>query len=41
MFYIIEMLVNKIRDILNKGTKEVYYVNGSENLPAPLTKERG
>ncbi|MBQ7116791.1 MAG: RNA polymerase sporulation sigma factor SigE [Clostridia bacterium] len=40
MFYIIEMLVNKIRDILNKGTKEVYYVNGSENLPAPLTKER-
>ncbi len=40
MFYIIEKLLKKIRNVLKIDTNGVYYVNGSENLPAPLTKER-
>lgn len=40
MFYILEKIIRKIENIFLRGSNEVYYVNGSENLPAPLTKER-
>lgn len=40
MFFIIEKVLRKIEKILSRGTGKVYYVNGSENLPAPLTKEK-
>ncbi len=42
MFYILEKILRKIDEKLFRRTEseEVYYVNGSENLPAPLTKER-
>lgn len=40
MFALIEKILGKIERLF-KGTSDgVYYVNGSENLPAPLTKER-
>ena len=40
MFFIIEKVLRKIEKFLSRGTGKVYYVNGSENLPAPLTKEK-
>lgn len=40
MFYILEKIIGRIEKIFFKQENEVYYVNGSENLPAPLTKER-
>ncbi len=40
MFYILEKIIAKIERMLLKEESSVYYVNGSENLPAPLTKER-
>ncbi len=40
MFYIIEKIIRIAEKIFRKDYAEVYYVNGSENLPAPLTKER-
>ena len=40
MFYIIDKLIKIITDRLNRKVEEVYYINGAENLPAPLTKER-
>lgn len=40
MFYILEKIIKEIEKRLFRRSDEVYYVNGSENLPAPLTKER-
>ena len=40
MFYIIEKLLRRIEGFFYREGKSVYYVNGSENLPAPLTKEK-
>ncbi len=40
MFYIIEKIIKLIERKLIRDKSDVYYVNGSENLPAPLTKER-
>ncbi len=40
MFYILEKIIGKLEKIFIRQNDEVYYVNGSENLPAPLTKER-
>ena len=40
MFYIIENIIKLIERKLRRDKSDVYYVNGSENLPAPLTKER-
>ena len=40
MFYILEKIISSLRRFFSDETTEVYYVNGSENLPAPLTKEK-
>jgi RNA polymerase sporulation-specific sigma factor len=42
MFYIFERIFTVIEKwyLKKHGTQDVFYVNGSENLPAPLTKER-
>lgn len=44
MFYTVKNLISyikiKLRAFFSLENEEVYYVNGSENLPAPLTKER-
>ncbi len=40
MFYILEKIITRIERMFFRHDNEVYYVNGSENLPAPLTKEK-
>ncbi len=40
MFYILEKILNLFKKIFFEKSAEIYYVNGSENLPAPLTKEK-
>ena len=32
--------LNKVKDVFRKEESELFYVNGPENLPAPLTKEK-
>lgn len=40
MFEIMKRAVERLLSLFDKRNKEVYYINGSENLPAPLSKER-
>ncbi|MBQ3136007.1 MAG: RNA polymerase sporulation sigma factor SigE [Clostridia bacterium] len=40
MFYILKRIIEQIKKIFSGRNCESYYINGSENLPAPLTKER-
>ena len=41
MFKLLQTIKLTLKNIMSKGTvNEVYYINGSETLPPPLTKEQ-
>ena len=40
MIKVIKGFIERISALLKKDEEGIYYINGSENLPAPLSKER-